>query len=133
MPFTVNETAAKTMKEIRLPSAKPGFYPQTQDASGNFIYGEWVEGETNTGNIPMKQIPHMDFPKTIYQYPRHPWKARIVMTDGHGNKEWQWIAVEAKSKVVADAKELKKALEQGWNEKPFIQPEMPAEDPEPKQ
>lgn len=133
MPQTVNEAAAKNMKEMRLPSAKPGYFPQVMQPDGSFVYGEWVEGETNAGNIPMKQIPHMEFPKMVYMPPKQAWKPMIVMADGHGNKEWQWVANEARTLVVKDDKELKHALGKGWQEKPYIAPEMPAEDPQPAQ
>jgi hypothetical protein len=126
MPQQVDDAAMREMKEVTLPAAKP---PQiiaervTED--GALVPGKVIQGRTVASTIPLRDIPHMEFPRVIYLHPKRPYKRMYLPVDGHGNKEWVWIANEPTSKKVANDEELKKALKQGFELKPYIIPEAP--------
>lgn len=129
----VNESGLKSMKQIKLPSARPPRSTQIMGGDGSFVYGEPIEGETIPGDIPTKEIPMQDFPKVVYLHPRKPYRRMFLPVDGHGNKEWQWIANEAKPLRVADKQELAKAIKDGYQEKVYIAPAPPNATAEPEE
>lgn len=74
--------------------------------------------------IPMKQIPHLEFPRVVYKHPLEPF--RIIV---HRNNKFEVVGEEAVptehiSLVVADKDALKKALAEGYDLKPYI-PQAP--------
>jgi hypothetical protein len=124
MPQEIDTDALKAMPEVRLPAAKL--------QAGNSLLGvpAGPSGRSEPGTIPHRDIPHQDFPRVVYLHPRKPYRRLMVPIDGHGNKEWQWIANEAKVRKVADQKELDQALKEGYKTKHYVVPPRPIEDAE---
>lgn len=122
MPREVNTQALKSMSSMILPSARPPrLDPETKEV---------IPGEVIQGSIPHREIPHQDFPRAVYLHPRKPYKKMFLPIDGHGNKEWRWVANEVKTKTVQNEKELAAAQKEGWQTKVYVQPPPPAMDPE---
>lgn len=131
MPRQLNIKALRSVKESALPEARPPRSTQILNPmTGSYEYGEEIPGEAIPGTLPHIEIPHYEFPKCVYKPPFKWWVPRIVVRDGHGNREWQWIANDEAVKVVSDEKELKEALKAGWQAKPTPHPPKPEEDPE---
>ncbi len=132
MAREIDEIGLREQKEVILPYAKPPqeIAPKYDPSSGIITPGRMVAGSGNAGTIPMKEKAHEDFPRAVYLHPKKPWKKMFLPVDGHGNKEWQWVANEAQSKTVANEEELAQAEKQGWKRKHYIAPPMPSEDPE---
>lgn len=122
MPQEINEKALAKAKVTELPAAKP---PQIDQETG-----EEIPGQAIRGTLPHKDIPHMEFPRAVHLHPKKPFVKRLLPVDGHGNKEWQWVANQAQTKVVKDKDELELALKQGWKIKHYVVPPPPVEAPE---
>jgi hypothetical protein len=77
---------------------------------------------------PMRDIPHMEFPKCIYLHPKDKYRV-IRRKDDRGNvvEEYKEPTTH-KSKVVADKAELDKALKSGWKREPYLPVAVPDEE-----
>ncbi len=71
------------------------------------------------GKPPMKTVPDEFWPKLVYKHPKTPFRKAMVPVGG-GRREEQTIPNEHTYKKVANEKELKAALAQGWVEKPYL-------------
>ena len=71
------------------------------------------------GKPPMKTVPDEFWPKLVYKHPKTPFRKAMVPVSG-GRREEQTIPNEHTYKKVANEKELKAALAQGWVEKPYL-------------
>jgi hypothetical protein len=76
---------------------------------------------------PVKQIPHMEFPRVVYKHPKEPFKIVVHRNQNHEIVEEERIPAEHLTKTVNDAKELAAALKDGWVKEPYL-PQAP-EDP----
>jgi hypothetical protein len=123
-PQEIDTEALKAMTEVRLPQAKL--------RPGNTTLGQSVgpSGKADPGTIPHRDIPHQEFPRIVYLHPKKPFRKMFLPYDGHGNKEWKWVANQARELVVASEEELKKALTAGYQKKHYVVPPVPLEDPE---
>lgn len=74
---------------------------------------------------PVKEIPYMDFPRAIYKHPVEPYYTVVHRNTLHEIVEEERIPTEHLTMVVGNADELKKALEDGWSLKPYIQQAPP--------
>ena len=74
---------------------------------------------TATG-IPVKQIPFLEFPKVVYKHPKQAFRTIFHRNDKQEVVREEVVANEHLTKLVQDKKELKAALDEGWNEKPYI-------------
>jgi len=124
MPQELDTDAMKSMTEIILPSARL--------KAGNSVAGISVgpSGKANVGTLPHRDIPHFDFPRVVYFHPRKPYRKMILPVDGHGNKEWQWVANQVKTKTVQNKEELAAAQKEGYQLKHYVVPPPPLEQPE---
>ena len=76
---------------------------------------------------PVKQIPHMEYPRVVYLHPKEPYKIIIHRNTQHEIVEEERIPSEHLTRVVNDAKELAQALKDGWVKEPYIS--QPPPDP----
>lgn len=79
---------------------------------------------TPTG-LPVKQIPHMEYPRVVYKHPTEPFK-KIE----HRNRAYEIVGIETipaehLSMIVNNEKELAKALKDGWMKEPYKAPPLP--------
>lgn len=133
MPQELDHAAMREMKEVILPAAKPmQEIPERVTTEGASVPGKIIQGRAVAGTLPHRDIPHQDFPRAVYLHPRKPFKRMFLPVDGHGNKEWLWVANEAKTLVVKSEEELAAAKKQGFQLKHYVAPAMPlgSADPE---
>jgi hypothetical protein len=74
--------------------------------------------------IPVKQIPHMEYPKCVYRHPVEPYREVLHRNTSHEVVERELVATEHKVHVCQNAEEHKKKLSEGWVAEPYI-PQAP--------
>lgn len=74
---------------------------------------------------PVKEIPHMEFPKVVYKHPKEPFMTIEHRNARHELVEEEVVPTEHLTLKVENKAELEKALKQGWVLKPFIPPPLP--------
>ena len=74
---------------------------------------------------PVKQIPHMAFPKVVYMHPKEPFRVVIHRNTQHEIVHEEHIPSENLTRAVSDEKELAKALKEGWVKEPYVTPAEP--------
>jgi hypothetical protein len=75
---------------------------------------------TMSQGIPVRQIPHLEFPRTVYKHPNRPTK-----TIEHRNDKFEVVGTEVVptehlTKSVGSAEELEESLADGWVKEPYI-------------
>ena len=70
--------------------------------------------------IPIKQIPHQEFPRVIYKHPTQPFRKIEHRNTQHEVVDVETVPAEHLTKVVNDEKELKRAIAEGWVLKSYI-------------
>lgn len=118
MPFTIHETAAK--KQITYNVMRP------QEVVPENLPENWMG--TMSGGLPVKQIPHLEFPRIVYMHPNEPFQEIE-----HRNEKFEVVGTEVVptehlTKMVNNETELKAALEDGWLKEPYI-PKAPPKTP----
>lgn len=101
----------RTVDNERL-SGKP-----TYDANGRLVE---PLVEFNLHNPPTKPIPHLEYPKCVYRYPKEATR-QIVEVRG-GTTYTQTVPNMAMSKVVQNKQEFDKAIKEGWHKEPWQPP-----------
>jgi hypothetical protein len=81
----------------------------------------------NPANPPTVQIPHLEFPRVVYQHPVKPFRKVEHRNAMREIVQVEMVANEHLTRVVADQADLDQALAAGWKKEPYI-PE-PAPDP----
>lgn len=79
---------------------------------------------TPTG-IQLKQIPHQEFPRVVYKHPTEPFRKIEHRNTHHEVVDVEVVPSEHLTKTVNDEKELKRAIADGWQLKPYIAPPVP--------
>ena len=102
MPFTVDEVQLNDKKRYDV-SAAPN----------------------SPSGLPMKQIPHLEFPRVVYRHPTEPYKIIIHRNAQHEIVQEERVPAEHLTRSIADAKELAQALKDGWVKEPYVIPAMP--------
>ncbi len=129
MGFAIDEKAARKMMNWN--TSRP------QEVAPDPLPEGWLG--TAGGGLPVKQIPHYEFPKCIYLWPNAPTKTVIHRNDRHEVVHEEEIPLEALTKTISCEahaaggpkecpdcnKLLEAALAEGWVTKPYI-PEAPA-------
>lgn len=75
---------------------------------------------------PVKNIPHLEFPKCVYMHPVDPFFTVEHRNARHELVDEEVVPTEHLSKTVANADELTQALAEGWREKAYI-PKAPTD------
>jgi hypothetical protein len=111
MPFAINEKVfqRQTTVNLRMPQEAV-----TDDATG-----------TNTGGLPVKQIPHLEFPRVVYLHPNKPFWEKEHRNTNFEIVHIEKIPTEHESKLVNNQEELEQALAEGWVKEPYIAKPMP--------
>ena len=133
MPFTIDEAAAK--RQVVYDSSKP------QEQAPVVLPENWV-GTVSRG-LPVKSIPHYDFPRVIYLHPLQPTKKIVHRNDRHEIIDEELIPLEHLTRVIgceAHIKDggpkscpdcnklLESALAEGWVKEQYIPEPPPRED-----
>jgi hypothetical protein len=74
---------------------------------------------------PVRQIPHMEWPRVIYLHPKEAFKVVVHRNTRHEIVEEEHIPSEHLSKLVHNPKELADAIKDGWVKEPYIAPPLP--------
>ena len=70
--------------------------------------------------LPVKQIPHREYPKCVYKHPVEPYKEVLHRNVNHEVVHRELVATEHLVHVCANADEHKKKLKEGWVATPYI-------------
>ena len=74
--------------------------------------------------IPVKQIPHLEYPRCVYRHPREPFRVVEHRNADHVVVHKETVATEHQVHVCQNAEEHKTKLSQGWVNEPYI-PQAP--------
>jgi hypothetical protein len=74
---------------------------------------------------PLKSIPHAEYPRVVYKHPREPFRAVEHRNTRHEVVDEEIVPNEHLAKAVADEKELRAALAEGWVKEPYIPKPVP--------
>ena len=74
---------------------------------------------------PVKPIPHMEFPRVVYTWPKEPFKLIEHRNANHELVQTERVPAEHLTRLVNDEKELKKAMAEGWVKEPYVAPPPP--------
>ena len=118
MPFTIHEAAAK--KQMMLNTRAD------QKQVPDVLPENWAG--TDNGGLPVRQIPHLEFPRVVYMHPNEPFQEIEHRNDKFELVGTEVIPTEHLTKVVNNDTELKAALEEGWTKEPYI-PKAPPKTP----
>lgn len=69
---------------------------------------------------PTRFIPHAEYPRVVYKHPREPFTVIEHRNAKHELVEEETVPAEHISKLVNDAKDLEKALAEGWVKEPYL-------------
>ena len=118
MPFAIHEAAVK--KQMNWNVNRP------QEAVPEVLPEGWAG--TPGGGLPVKQIPHMEFPRVIYLHPNEPFEEIQHKNERHEIVSTDLLPTQHLSKLVQNEAELKAAMEEGWVKEPYI-PVAPPKSP----
>ncbi len=115
MPFTIHEEAVK--KQMSHIVGRP------QEQVPEVLPENW-QGTAGQG-LPVRQIPHLEFPCVVYMHPNEP-----LQEIEHRNDKFELVGTEVVptehlTKVVHNDAELKAATESGWVKEPYIPAVVP--------
>lgn len=116
MPYTIHQEAVK--KQMNYIVSHP------QEAVPEELPSNW-QGTTGQG-LPVKQIPHLEFPRVVYLHPNEPFEEIEHKNDKFEIVSTELVATEHLTKTVNNETELKAALADGWVKEPYIPKPAPA-------
>lgn len=118
MPFTVHEEAMRKQMYVNV------MRPQETVAAD---LPKEFSGTLNQG-LPVKEIPHMEYPKCIYMHPNKPTKVIEHRSADHELLGTETVQTEHLTKLVNSPEELTQALKDGWVKHPYIASPLPKPD-----
>lgn len=119
MPFTIHEAAVK--KQMTYIIGRP------QEAAPEVLPENW-QGTSGQG-LPVKQIPHMEYPRVIYMHPNEPLQEIEHRNDKFELVGTEIVPTEHLTKVVENEAEFKVAMEEGWIKEPYVPKAAPPKAP----
>ncbi len=119
MPFTIDIEASKKQGFLNVMRPQEAV---ARESDGSLRAG-WAG--TISGGLPVKQIPHMEFPKCVYMHPNEPYQEVEHRNDRFEVVSTDLVPTEHLTKIVQNENELKKALADGWIEEPYIRQAAP--------
>jgi len=81
--------------------------------------------EMDQAKPPVKEIPHMEFPRVVYKHPLEPTRKIEHRNANHEVVEVEKIQSEHLTRVVADEREMQTALADGWVKEPYLPKPLP--------
>lgn len=114
MPFTLDEEAAKKQMQLNI--------MRGQETVPRLSDGTLREGWSGTisGGLPVRQIPHLEFPRVIYLHPNEPFQEIQHRNDKYELVGTEVLPTEHLTKLVNNKAELSAALDEGWLKEPYI-------------
>lgn len=119
MPHTIDVEASKKQMFLNV-MRQQETVPRQPDGS---LREGWAG--TISGGLPVKQIPHLEFPKCVYLHPNEPFQEVEHRNDRFEVVSTDLVATEHLVKHVNNKTELEKALADGWVTEPYIQQAPP--------
>lgn len=116
MPYTIHEEAVK--KQMNYIVSHP------QEQVPDILPENWQS--TAGQGLPVKQIPHLEFPRVVYMHPNEPFQEIEHRNDKFELVGTETVPTEHLTKVVNSEHELKAALEEGYVKEPYIPKPAPA-------
>lgn len=110
MPFTIHEAAVK--KQMNWNVMRP------QEQAPDPLPENW--SGTMSGGLPVKQIPHLEFPRVIYMHPNEPYQEIEHRNDKFEVVSTDTVPTEHLTKIVNNEAELQTALDEGWVKEPYV-------------
>ncbi len=83
-----------------------------------------TQPQNSPHGIPVKQIPHLEFPLCVYKHPAEPFFVRLHRNAQHEVVDREMVAAEHKIHICQNKKELDRMLAQGYVREPYI-PQAP--------
>jgi hypothetical protein len=119
MPFTLDEEAAKKQLQLNI--------MRGQEAVPREPNGTLREGWSGTisGGLPVRQIPHLEFPRVVYLHPNDPFQEIEHRNDRYELVGTEVVPTEHLTKIVNNDAELTAALDEGWLKEPYIPKSAP--------
>jgi len=117
MGFTIHEEAAK--KQMFWNVTRP------QETVPEVLPQNW--NGTMSGGLPVKQIPHMEFPRVVYLHPTEPLREIKHRNDRFELVGTEVVPTEHLTKIVNNEDELRAALAEGFVKEPYLPKPAPAE------
>jgi hypothetical protein len=114
LPYTIDEEAAKKQMSLNITRGQE-VVPRQPNGS---LRDGWM-GTVN-GGLPVKEIPFLDFPRVIYLHPNRPFREIEHRDTNHQLVDKELVATDHMTKVINTEAELKAALADGWQTKPYI-------------
>lgn len=102
MPFTIDEE--RFLKQETLDMTRPQGTPQ---------------------GLPVKQIPHHDYPRVMYKHPNEPFRTIVHRNTRHEVVEEETVPAEALTCTVRSEHEMKQKIKEGWTATPYVQQAPP--------
>jgi hypothetical protein len=115
MPFAIHDAAVKKQMNWNVRAG--------QEVAPDPLPENW--SGTASGGLPVKQIPHMDFPRVVYMHPNEPLQEIEHRNDKYELVGTEVVPTEHLTKTVNNEAELKAALEEGWVKEPYIPKPVP--------
>jgi len=110
MPFQIHEAAIK--KQMNWIVSRP------QEQVPEVLPENW---QSTTGQgLPVKQIPHLEFPRVVYMHPNEAFETIEHRNDKFEIVSTDTIPTEALTKTVNNDAELKAAMDEGWVKEAYI-------------
>ncbi len=114
MPFTIDEEAAKKQMSLHIMRGQETV-PRQPDGT---LREGW--SGTTSGGLPVRQIPHLEFPRVVYMHPNEPLEEIEHRNDKYELLGTEVVPTEHLTKIVHNETELKAALSDGWVKEPYI-------------
>lgn len=114
-PFTVHEDGLKKQFNVNIMRPQE---PVPEVLPGNF-------SGTLGGGLPVKQIPHLEFPRIVYKHPTKAFREVEHRNAQHEIVEIERVQAEHLTREVRDEKELEAALADGWVKEQYIPKPLP--------
>jgi hypothetical protein len=114
LPYTIDEEAAKKQMQLNITR---GQEVVPRQPNGSLREG-WL-GTVN-GGLPVKEIPHLEFPRVVYLHPNRPFRELEHRDTNHRLVDTELVPTEHVTKIVNTEAELKAALADGWQTKAYI-------------
>lgn len=116
MPFTIHEQAVK--KQMSYIISRP------QEQVPEVLPENWQS--TVGQGLPVKQIPHLKFPRVVYKHPKKPFREVQHRNDRFEVVSTDLVPTDHLTKLINNETELKAALSKGWRREPYIPAAAPS-------
>lgn len=116
MPFAIHPEAARKQMNWNVRA--------TQEVVPDPLPENW-QG-TSSGGLPVKQIPHLEFPRVMYLHPNEPFEEIEHRNDKFEVVSTDVVPTEHLTKIVNSEEDMQTAMVEGWLKEPYVPKPAPA-------